>query len=147
MKSKYSRVLVLMIIALLSLSACGGSESDAISSTAKEWLQALFTGDGNTLSRTTCSAFANEVGTSALLMTAANGMFGSALGLDTTLDVNLDNATFTVTQSNSNSATVKLGGEVTISISGFFQSAPVVATFEMGKESGSWKVCNYIDGR
>jgi iron(II)-dependent oxidoreductase len=143
--SRKPRIIMLLIILLISLSACAPSDDELINP-AKQWLQALLKADGLELGRYTCAAFIDEVSMGSMAMGALSGLLGSALGINTNIAVDLEDATFRVSERSDSRAVVVMGGEVIVAVGGTFQRSPVEATFLMGYEDERWRVCGYIDG-
>jgi hypothetical protein len=168
MKNKYSRILLLLVIALFSLSACGGEAgptstptitptvgptstprptstptNETITDSAKKWLEAQYVADGETMARNSCNSFSDESWRIAdhAYNVLGYAFFGSALH-----DYDLSDTTYTVIERNANSAIVEVGGQKTRTSTGLLivtETLPSNGTFEMGYESGKWKVCGY----
>jgi len=132
-------IAVLVLVAIVS-AACGGGSgggSGKPEDAVKNWMTALFAGDGATVRNNTCDA--QKAGITDELVNQMKSAY-SASGAT----VDISPLTYTY---DSTAKTVTVGGNIKVTISGVSTDAPVpFPPFPVVEEGGGWKVCAPMGG-
>jgi len=128
MKRASSVVAVFLVVLLVACGGGGGSPDQV----AKQWFEALATGDENALKDLTCAAQQESI-------TGVTGLFagsGEGLGLD------ISDLSFKTTEQSGDTASVQVTGKMKMTLLGAEQEQEIDEAIPMVKEDGKWKVCD-----
>jgi hypothetical protein len=128
MKRAYSVVAVFLVVLLVACGGGGGSPDQA----AKQWFEALATGDENALKDLTCAAQQESV----------TGVTGLLAGLGEGMGFDVSGLSFKTTEQSGETATVQVTGRMNMTFLGAEQEQEIDEAIPMVKEDGKWKVCD-----
>jgi hypothetical protein len=155
---KHVRVILLCAVIALMAAACGGApagnatapaagdstpagESNAASSAGgpadavRGYMLAALTGEGE-VGDFICSTIADDLRNQ--IISGMSTVADSYEQMGATLD--LSGLTYTVENETADSADVVLGGQITFTVGGVSQTAPMTTTYRAVNENG-WKIC------
>lgn len=134
---KALRLFLLVSLAAALLAGCSSSGGGP-AGVAREWLQASLGADGATALKLTCRDYRNDVQTQGL-MTAALGLL---TGINTENgQIDVSDLKFETIDKSGDTATVRVTGEIIVSLLGAAMAQDIDMTLLMVKEDGDWLVC------
>ncbi|MBK9123032.1 MAG: hypothetical protein IPM16_07895 [Chloroflexi bacterium] len=151
---KHMRSIFALMMVILVAAACqqggssgggggGGSTSGSPTDVAKTFFEAAFAGDADGARAALCEAQAGEA---EAIAQAFGGLAAAVPGVEVTFD--FSELTYTASDVTDTTATVAVGGEISVTAAGVEQAVPVdgIPPLQVVVENGAWKLCPTNEG-